>query len=43
MSRISYVQNASEELRRVLVPAYVYSFHQVNRKGCSIREISFVR
>ena len=29
---ISFVQNAGEELRRLLVPAYVQSFHRVNRK-----------
>ncbi|KAK4540745.1 hypothetical protein LTR36_008960 [Oleoguttula mirabilis] len=29
---LSFVRDASDELRHLLVPAYVYSFHRVNRK-----------
>lgn len=33
LSDIAYVQNAGEKVRELLVPAYVYALHQVNRKS----------
>ena len=33
LSDMSYVQNASDKIRELIVPAYVYSLHQVNCKS----------
>ncbi|KAK4952433.1 hypothetical protein LTR10_009239 [Elasticomyces elasticus] len=42
LSDISIVQDASPPLRRILVPAYVQGFHQVNLLGLGLAMLSLV-
>ncbi|KAK5720390.1 hypothetical protein LTR17_015027 [Elasticomyces elasticus] len=42
LSDISFVQDASPSLRRILVPAYVQGFHQVNLLGLGLAMLSLV-
>lgn len=30
---MTFVQNASDKIRELIVPAFIYSFHQVNRES----------
>lgn len=42
LSDVSYVINASEDVRQLIVPAYVEGFHQVNCECPSSRSIQSV-
>ncbi|CAK1363584.1 unnamed protein product [Cercospora beticola] len=41
LSDITYVQNASEQIRKLIVPAYVYGLHQVNIQSIICAAICF--